>query len=114
MVVTTSIMLDRILLHSRATSISSPGMDNMIPSPVTGTPTAQNKIRAAIADCCCKNSTIQLRANSGMGTIKNRKQRGNRKDRKTSTPKQSITLPIHQVTSAHMLSDTQPPRKQYV
>src|SRR6266446_2883087 len=47
MVVTTSIMLDRMLLHSRATSISSPGMDNMIPSRVTGTPTSPKQ------DSCC-------------------------------------------------------------
>src|ERR1017187_1143996 len=32
------------------------------------------------ADCCCKNSTIQFKANSGMGTTKKRKQRGNRND----------------------------------
>jgi hypothetical protein len=36
MAVTNSIRLDRILLHSRATSISSPGIDNMIPSCVAG------------------------------------------------------------------------------
>ena len=47
MVVTTSIRLERILLHSRATSISSPGIDSMIPSCVAGTPTARNMIRAA-------------------------------------------------------------------
>ena len=68
MVVTTSIRVDRILLHSRATSILRLGIDSMIPSCVTGTPTARNMIRAATADCCCKNSTIRLKANSGMGT----------------------------------------------
>ena len=87
MVVTTSIRLERILLHSRATSISSPGMDNMIPSCVTGTPTARNMIRAANADCCCRNSTIQLKANSGMGTIQEQKAKRKQKRLKSSRSK---------------------------
>ena len=80
MVVTTSIRLDRMLLHSRLTSISRFGIDSMIPSCVTGTLAARNMIRAASADCCCKNSIMRLRAKSGIGTIKKRKQRGNRNE----------------------------------
>src|ERR1700691_2085887 len=106
MVVTTNIRLERILLHSRATSISRFGMDNMIPSCVTGTPIAWNRIRAADADCCCKNSTIQFSARLGMGMIKNRKQRGKIKDRTVLAPKHKTTLAIHQVTRENMLSDS--------
>src|ERR1039457_675522 len=97
MVVTTSIRLDRILLHSRATSMSSPGMDSMIPSCVTGTPTARNMIRADTADCCCKNSTIQFKANSGMGTTKKRKQEGKKTAEKFLLQKQTGTGETHRL-----------------
>ena len=48
--ITISIVLERMLLHSRATSISKAGIDNMIPSRVTGTWAARKRISDATAD----------------------------------------------------------------
>ena len=76
-VVITSIRLERMLLHSRATSMSSPGMDSIIPSCVTGTRATRNMSRAVVADCCCNHSMVQFNTASGIGTINSRKQRGN-------------------------------------
>src|SRR5580698_2877830 len=62
-------------------------------------------IRAADADCCWRNSMIQFRAKLGMGTIKSKKQRGKRNNRKVLAPKQNKTLASHQATIENILSD---------
>ena len=80
MVVTSNMRLERMLLHSRATSMFRPGMDSKIPSRALGTPKAENSSSAAIADPRCNNCTIRTNATDGMGTIQKRKHKGKRRD----------------------------------
>ena len=68
MVVTTNIKLERILLHSLATSSVSPGTATKVPSWLTGMPAMVNSSTAADADPCCSKYTMWCKANSGMGT----------------------------------------------
>src|SRR5271165_3403898 len=100
MLVTTSIKLDRKLLHSWATSSRSPGIDRVKPSCVTGTPAAENSRLAESAEYCCQMATILFNACAGIGTSQNRKHRGNRNTRATRGPKQNTNDPIHQITTA--------------
>ena len=105
MVVITNRQLERMLLHSFATSISSPVRERKIPFRWTGSPTARNSKVAIHADPCWSHPTITFNTTPGTGTSKNKKQRGNRKDRKARWPKQNTTLAIHQVTRVNMASD---------
>src|SRR5208283_3316375 len=75
-VVTNNIRLERILLHSSATSSVSPGIVNWTPSCVTGTPAVAKRRLAAHAEPCCKKLTMWFNANSGRGTNHSRKHRG--------------------------------------
>jgi hypothetical protein len=52
MVVTNNIMLDRMLLHSGATSIVNPGIVISIPACSTGTPTTERSKWAEAAEPC--------------------------------------------------------------
>src|SRR5207247_1333774 len=102
MLATNNITLERILLHSRATSIFTPGIDRTNPCCETGTPINENMSRAATALSACKNSTTLFKANDGMGTIQRRKTSGNRSVREVWVPKHVTKLAIHHSTSASM------------
>src|SRR5579859_7915733 len=95
-----SIELERILLHSLATSSVNPGIVSITPFCTTGTPIAENSPCAAKADPCCKRRTIWVRINSGNGTKPNKKHNGNRTNRETREPKQNRKIPIHESTRA--------------
>ncbi len=101
-VVTNSIRLDRMLLHSRATSTVTPGIEMNIPFCMTGMPNAAKSNRVAFADCCCRKTTIRSSANSGSGTRQNRKRRANNNRCEIRLPKQNTKEPSHQVTRAVM------------
>jgi hypothetical protein len=100
MVITNNIRLERILLHSRATSTVSPGIETRTPSREAGTPTAENSNHAAMAEPCCSQCTILTSKNEGMGTIQKRKHRGKIRERETPAPKQMAKAPIHIITKA--------------
>ena len=102
MLVTSNIRLERKLLHSWATSRLNPGIVNMIPFCVTGTPSAENSQLAEMAEPCCQRATNVFNVASGIGTRQNRKQSGKSNNRKVSTPKQTMNDPSHQVTTASM------------
>src|SRR5271165_4651793 len=99
-VVTNNIRLERILLHSSATSSVSPGMVNRTPSCVTGTPAVAKRRLAAYAEHCCKKFTMWFNANSGRGTSHNKKHSGKTHTRERRVPKQQTNDPIHHVTTA--------------
>src|SRR5947208_5795836 len=103
-----NITLERILLHSRATSMLTPGIERTNPWCETGTPINKNISRAATALSACKNSTTLLSANEGIGTIQRRNTSGNRHSREKRPPKQITKLAIHHSTTASMLSDNRP------
>src|SRR5438552_8930762 len=106
MLATNNIALERILLHSRATSMFPPGIERTNPCCETGTPIKENMSRAATALSACKNSTILFKTNDGMGTIQKRKTRGKRSVRAARAPKQATRVAIHHSTSASMLSES--------
>jgi aldehyde dehydrogenase (NAD+) len=106
MVVTSNIELDRMLLHSRATSTVKSGMCSSIPRCSTGTPAAMKRKRAEAAEPCCSRLTTGFSTKSGKGTIQNKKQRGKRARWKAAVPKQRITAAIHHRTSDSMLSES--------
>ncbi len=105
MVVTSNMRLDRMLLHSRATSTFRPGIDSTIPARTFGTPKAENSSSAAIADPRCNNCTIFVKATGGMGTIQKRKQSGKRSVRARLVPKHRTNAAIHKITKAAMPTD---------
>src|SRR5271166_5003094 len=88
MVVTNKIRLERMLLHSSATSSVSPGIVSRRPSCVTGTPAIAKSRLAAYAELCCKKLTMWFNANSGRGTNHNKKHRGKTQTREIRVPKQ--------------------------
>src|SRR3981189_2942747 len=98
MVVTINIKLDRILLHSAATSTVNPGIEISIPVWSTGTPAAQSSKWADAAEPCCSSPTIGFSMNSGRGTIQNKKHRGKSARLKARVQKQTIKAPIHHTT----------------
>src|SRR5271163_5023841 len=102
MVVTTSIKLERMLLHSFATSTVKPGMVRKKPSCETGTPTTVNRSSAVNADHCCRNVMMRASINEGIGTIHKRKPSGKRKVRAARVPKHRTNAPAHQLTTASM------------
>src|SRR5437867_680545 len=106
MLPTNNITLERILLHSRATSMFTPGIERTTPCCETGTPINENMSRAATALSACKNSTALLSANDGIGTIQRRKTSGNISVRAARVPKHTAKLAIHHSTNASMLSES--------
>src|SRR5258708_7763216 len=106
MLQTTNIRLERMLLHSLATSTVKPGMVSKTPSFATGTPTAANSTCAVKADPCCKRLTISFKTACGNGTSQNRKQRGKSNDRETREPEQRMKAPIHDSTSENILIES--------
>src|SRR5580698_9383124 len=100
MVVTTSIKLERMLLHSFATSTVKPGMVRKKPSCDTGTPTTVNRSSAVKADHCWRNVMMRASMNEGIGTIHKRKPSGKRKVRAARVPKHRTKAPAHQLTTA--------------
>src|ERR1700691_1011977 len=106
MLVSTSIKLGRMLLHSFATSRVKPGMVRKKPSCDTGTPTALNRNWAAKADHCCKKVMMWASTNSGTGTSHNKKPRGNMSVRATLFPKHKTNDPAHQITCARMSNES--------
>src|SRR5437867_8198423 len=106
MLATSNITLERILLHSRATSMFAPGIERTTPCCETGTPINENMSRAATALSACKNSTTLFTANDGMGTIQRRKTSGNRSVLEARVPKHATKLAIHHSTSTSMLSES--------
>src|ERR1035437_339657 len=106
MVVTSNIELERILLHSCATSTVKPGIASLTPSCATGTPAAVKSTYADQADPCCNRCTISLSTSCGSGTNPKRKHSGKRTDRETREPKQRTNAPIQQITSANMPSES--------
>src|SRR5580704_3876981 len=106
MLVSTNIRLERMLLHSFATSRVKPGIVRKKPSCDTGTPAAVNKSWAANADHCCRNVIMWASMNSGAGTSHNKKPSGNRKARATALPKHRTNAPAHQITTASMLNES--------
>jgi hypothetical protein len=103
MVVISSIRLERILLHTFATSSVNPGIESNKPSCATGTWTVTKSARAANADPYCRYSIIRSSAKDGRGTFQNKNQRGKIRERVTLAPKQSAKLPIHQITNDTIL-----------
>lgn len=89
-----------MLLHSRATSTVSPGIDTRTPVRDTGTPAAEKSIDAAIADPCCSDCTILSSRNEGIGMSRNRKQRGKSRRRAAFVPKQITNAASHKTTKA--------------
>jgi hypothetical protein len=75
MVVTASSKLERMLLHSWATSTVNPGMVSCIPSCVTGTPLTAKSAWADAAEPSCNSLMIGFKRNPGKGTIQNKKQK---------------------------------------
>ena len=63
MVVTTNIRLERMLLHSRATSTVKPGIVSRVPSSATGIPTAEKSRWADVTDPSCSSLTIGFSKN---------------------------------------------------
>jgi len=106
MLQTTNIRLERMLLHSLATSTVKPGIVSKTPFCATGTPTAANNTCAAKADPCCKRLTISFKTACGNGTSQNRKQRGKSNDRETREPEQRMKAPIHDSTSENILIES--------
>src|SRR5258708_1700375 len=106
MLQTTNIRLERMLLHSLATSTVKPGMVSKTPSFATGTPTAANSTCAVKADPCCKRLTISFKTACGNGTSQNRKQRGKSNDRETREPEQRMKAPIHDSTSENTMMES--------
>src|SRR5207253_2734870 len=100
MLATNNIALERILLHARATSMFTPGIERTNPCCETGTPIKENMSRAATALSACKNSTTLFKTNDGMGTIQKRKTRGKRSVRAARAPKHATRLAIHHSTRA--------------
>src|SRR5271166_1493712 len=103
---TSNTRLERILLHSLATSMFSPGIDSTTPSCPTGTRAVAKSRWAADAEPCCKKLTMRLKANSGTGTNHSKKHRGKTHIRKIRVPKQQTNDPIHYVTTANMLRES--------
>src|SRR5208282_5411430 len=108
MLVTRSIELDRMLLHSLATSTVKSGMVSRTPLWVTGTPTAAKSPCAAQVEPCCKRCTISFVATRGSGTNPNKKHKGKRTARAAREPKQRTKAPIHERTSANICSESLP------
>ena len=105
MVVTTSIKLERMLLHSGATARIRSGMCNSRPRCSTGTRATTKRRYAAFAEPCCSKLTIASRTNSGRGTSQNKKHRGKSERRNARVPKQKIKAAIHQSTNADMFRE---------
>ena len=61
---------------------------------------------AEVADPCCQREIILVNSGAGMGTIQNKKQRGNKNSRAARAPKQKTKDPIHQITIASMLMES--------
>ena len=104
MVVTTSIELERILLHSGATSSVNPGMWTNMPCCATGMPTAAKSKRADAAEPRCSRLTIGFIRKCGRGTIQNKKQRAKSDRRTARLPKQNRNAAIHHTTNASMFT----------
>src|ERR1700733_452405 len=102
MVVTSSIELERMLLHSCDTSTMRPGMLSTTPSWDTGTPTAEKRTCAVNAEPCCKRVTTAFKSDDGNGTSQNKKQRGKSKVRAACDPRETIQVPIQKSSSANM------------
>src|ERR1035438_6251611 len=71
-----STQLERIPLHSLATSSVIPGMDSTTPSWLTGTPAIEKSSWAADADASAEALFSQFTAASGSGTMKTRNATG--------------------------------------
>src|SRR5579863_5298671 len=106
MLVTINIRLDRKLLHSVATSRLNPGIERNTPSCTTGTPNAESKRLADVAEPCCQMATIWFSNGAGNGTIQNKKHSGNKNRRTTRAPKHSTKDPIHQITIASISTES--------
>src|SRR5579863_8067074 len=104
MVVTARMRLERMLLHSGATSSVNPGICTNMPSCVAGTLVSQKSRCAACTEPCCKRRTITFKANSGSGTSQNKKQRGKLERRKARVPKHSTKAAIDQSTKESIFS----------
>ena len=105
-VVTSNIMLERMLLHSGATSMVNPGICTSMPRCSIGIPAAAKSKWADAAEPCCRRVTIGFKRDWGSGTIQSRKQRGKSARRKALVPKKKIKAPIHHARSANMFSES--------
>jgi hypothetical protein len=101
-VATSNIRLERMLLHSCATSTFGPGMERKTPWNEVGTLAAENNSHAARADPHSNICTILTSANKGIGTIQKRKQRGKSRDRAAVVRKHRTNAAIHKTTIASM------------
>ena len=81
-----SARLERIPLHSFATSIVMPGRWKNIPSRWTGDPDRLNRNHATSADLSCRKTISGSSICSGTGTINKRKSRGNTEARDAFFP----------------------------
>ena len=75
-------MVERIPLHSLATSMSNEGNDRTNPSRTTAICAAFSSKTDASVEPLCKSQIIRSSSESGIGTMKNRNNRG-----KTGRPK---------------------------
>src|SRR5438309_6054319 len=62
--------LERIPLHSLATSIVSPGSEKVKPVRNTGTPSSSKTVYETSADPACSQRIAWFKKTSGMGTIR--------------------------------------------
>ena len=106
MVVTKSMELERMLLHSCATSTERPGIVSTNPSCETGTPAALNSQWAERAEPCCSRFMTVANADCGQGTSQNRKHSGKIKALATWDPRQRVHAPIQKRTSASMRQES--------
>jgi len=106
MLAISNITLERMLLHSRATSMFTPGIERTNPCCETETPINENMSREAVVDCACRNSTVLFSGRDGIGTIQKRNRRGKRNEREARVPKQTTKLAIHHRSSASMPTES--------
>jgi len=104
--VTSNIKLDRMLLHSGATSRVNPGICRSVPLCATGISNAWKSKCADTTEPRCRTLTTESSRNSGNGTIHNKKQRGKTARRKARAPKQRANAAIHHATNASMFTES--------
>src|SRR3990170_6619766 len=91
-------MLDRIPLHSFATSMVRPGRWKKNPSRYRGTPVRPKKTDTASADHFWRKKTILSRNTKGRGIMKNRKRIGNAAPLHAPVPQKNNNPPTQQTT----------------
>jgi hypothetical protein len=103
--VSTSAMLDRMPLHSSATSTMRPGNSKSSPDRRNATPLSWKRISETSAVPSWSARITASRTTSGSGTISSRNAAGKRPRRSAPTPKQSA-IPATPTTTAERITTT--------